>query len=450
MAYLRTELQRGFYSFRRFCKWVLIAVLMGTMIGVAGVGFHHVDEYALHLFASNSWLLFLMPLSGVVIIFLYRLCGIQHDRGTNLALLAARGEQEIALRVTPLIGVSTILTHLTGGSVGREGAALQMGGSMGSFLGRKLHLQGAEARMMEMCGMAAGFSALFGTPLASAVFAIEVASVGMMPYAALVHCVVSALAAQQVAMWMGGAATVIRLEGVPAVCWQSILGVVLLGCLCGLLSWVESFFLAGVHALYQRKIPNPYLCVAVGGCLVVVLSLLLGTRDYNGTGIDGVIRAVGGEAVPWAFACKLLFTPLTVGSGFKGGEIVPTFFIGATFGCTVGVLLGLPAGFAAALGTVALFCGVTNAPMASVLLAYEMFEGKALILFALVCAVSYRLSGSRGLYGAQKLVASKELPEPYGNETDAESVPESQGQQETDESAGAEALSTGQEAALQK
>ena len=182
----------------------------------------------------------------------------------------------------------------------------------------------------------------------------------------------------------------------------------MLGVLCGLLGWFEAVVFRTVHHLYEKKLPNPYLRVAAGAVLVIGMTLLLGTRDYNGAGMDGIIRAVAGQALPWAFACKLLMTALTLGAGFKGGEIVPTFFIGATFGCTVGAWLGLPAGFAAALGMVGLFCAVTNAPLASILLAYELFGGAGLPLFALVCAVTYRLSGYGGLYGAQQIIYSKE------------------------------------------
>lgn len=400
-------------TFLLFFKGVLLGVTTGVIVGLAGIAFHHMNEYAAATQDAHGWLLYFLPLAGVMIAGLYHVCGIENDKGTNFALIAVRKNEGMALRTAPLIAVSTALTHLTGGSSGREGAALQLGASIASFLGRCLRLDEREARITTMCGMAAGFSALFGTPLAAAIFAIEVVSVGVMQYAALTPCLVASLTAYQVALHLGGETTFFELASVPGVNMQTLFSTLLLGCLIGLLAWFECVVIAVVHHWYHKLLPNHFLCAFVGGCLVIAVTLLLGTRDYNGAGMAGIERAVAGDALPWAFFCKLLLTALTLGAGFKGGEIVPTFFIGATFGCTVGALLGLPAGFSAALAMVGLFCGVTNSPLTSMLLAYELFGGQSLPLFALVCAVSYRLSGYGSLYRAQKIIYSKEMPVPY-------------------------------------
>ncbi|MCI8880663.1 MAG: chloride channel protein [Clostridiaceae bacterium] len=408
MDTLHTLLHRARRTYLDFLRWLVLGSAVGVVVAFAGAGFHHLTEYARAIRLANGWLLFLLPLAGLLIVALYQFAGMYGDRGTNAVLLAVRENEAIPLRIFPLISVSTALTHLTGGSSGREGAALQLGSSIASFLGRKLRLPDKEARVLAMCGMAAGFSAVFGTPLASAVFALEVVSVGAMHYAALAPCMAAALVAQQVASWLGCGPVGFGLVQPPETGWAALAAGVVLGVLCGLLGWFEAVVFRTVHHLYEKKLPNPYLRVAAGAVLVIGMTLLLGTRDYNGAGMDGIIRAVAGQALPWAFACKLLMTALTLGAGFKGGEIVPTFFIGATFGCTVGAWLGLPAGFAAALGMVGLFCAVTNAPLASILLAYELFGGAGLPLFALVCAVTYRLSGYGGLYGAQQIIYSKE------------------------------------------
>lgn len=403
----------GRTTFLQFCKGVLLGIMTGVIVGLAGVAFHYMNEYAAAAQTAHGWLLFFLPLAGLLIAGLYHVSGIDNDRGTNFALIAVRKNEGMALRTAPLIAVSTALTHLTGGSSGREGAALQLGGSIASYLGRRLRLDEREARILTMCGMAAGFSALFGTPLAAAIFAIEVVSVGVMQYAALTPCLVASLTAHQVALYLGGETTFFALTSLPSVNMQTLASTLLLGCLIGLLAWFECVVIALVHHWYHKLMPSHFLCAFVGGCLVIAVTLLLGTRDYNGAGMAGIERAVAGEALPWAFLCKLLLTALTLGAGFKGGEIVPTFFIGATFGCTVGGLLGLPAGFSAALAMVGLFCGVTNSPLTSMLLAFELFGGKSLPLFALICAVSYRLSGYGSLYRAQKIIYSKEMPVPY-------------------------------------
>lgn len=407
---VKRGLAHGYSTFVQFCRWVLLGVMTGIVVGLAGVSFHHLNEFAIHLRTAHGWLLYLLPLAGVLIAGLYHLAGIDNDRGTNFALIAVRENEGMALRTAPLIAVSTALTHLTGGSSGREGAALQLGGSIASFLGRCLRLDGREARILTMCGMAAGFSALFGTPLAATIFAIEVVSVGVMQYAALTPCLAASLTAHQVALHLGGETTFFELTAVPAVNMRTLASTLLLGCLIGLLAWFECVFFAVVHHWYHKLAPNHFLCAFAGGCLVIAVTLLFGTRDYNGAGMAGIQNAVAGNARSWAFLCKLLLTALTLGAGFKGGEIVPTFFIGATFGCTVGGLLGLPAGFSAALAMVGLFCGVTNSPLTSMLLAFELFGGQSLPLYALICAVSYRLSGYGSLYRAQKIVYSKEVP----------------------------------------
>lgn len=427
MDWLQRELRRGRRAFANYCKWVVLSVLCGIIVAVAGAGFHHLNEFARETRLENGWLLYFLPLAGVLIAIMYHACGIDHDWGTNLTLLAVRGNEPVALRVAPLVSVGTALTHLTGGSSGREGAALQLGSAIANFMGRKLRLEERGIRILTMCGMSAGFAALFGTPLASAIFAIEVVSVGSMPYAALVPCVLSALSAQQIALRLHCEATAFSLAEVPHIGWRALAATLVLGGLCGVVAWLECATFKLIHHWYDKRIPNPYIRAAVGGGLVVLLTLLLGTRDYNGAGMEGITRAVSGQTVPWAFLCKILLTALTIGAGFKGGEIVPTFFIGAAFGCTVGPLLGLPAGFSAALGMAALFCGVTNAPIASVLLAYELFGGAAMPLFMLICAVTYQLSGYGGLYSAQQFVYSKESLQPYvAEEDEPQAAPEAE------------------------
>lgn len=389
-------------------KWVLFSCLVGVVVGAAGGVFHEAVERATAYRQAHGWLLYLLPLGGLLILGLYRLCGLAKDPGTNYVLVAVRENAPLRLRTAPLIIAATVLTHLFGGSSGREGAALQMGSSISDFLGRKMRLAGNDERILMMCGMAAGFSALFGTPLAAAVFAMEVCSVGVMYYAAIFPCTLSSLIALLVVHAMGGHATAFQLASVPALSAGTLAQAVGLGLLCAVIAILLCTVFGIAHRFFYRYIPNAYLRVAAGGALVVGLTLLAGTRDYNGAGMDVIARAIeDGAAVPEAFLLKILFTAATLGCGFKGGEIVPAFFVGATFGAFYGPLLGLPAGFAGALGLAAVFCGVTNCPLSSILLAYELFGGEGLPLFALCIAVSYMLSGYRGLYSEQKIMYSK-------------------------------------------
>ena len=394
-------------------KWGLIACVVGVGVGAVGVWFHMAIAWATATREAHAWLLYLLPLGGVAIIALYHAMGIHEDKGTNLVLTTVRGHTPMAFRTAPLIFAASTITHLFGGSSGREGAALQLGAAISSSVGRRLGFSESGQRMLVVCGMAAAFSALFGTPLTSAVFAMEVVHVGVMHYAAIVPATVSALTASLLAKAMGLAPTAYLVGVVPGLTPVSLLQVAGLGALCGLLSIVFCMLMHMTPRLYQKLLPNPYLRAAAGGLIVVLLTLLVGTRDYNGAGGEVIAAAVGGTAAPAAFLLKIVFTCLTLGAGFKGGEIVPVFFTGATFGCVVGPLLGLPASFSAAAGMVAVFCGVTNCPLTSLLLSYELFGGAGLELYALTCAVSYLISGYSGLYTAQEIVYSKITPEPH-------------------------------------
>lgn len=397
-------------------KWVLFAALVGLSVGAVGAVFHMSIDKATALRGAHGWLLYLLPLAGLLIVWAYHVTGMSDDKGTEYIIGAVREGRILRIRTAPLIFLGTVLTHLTGGSAGREGAALQLGGSMSNFIGRVVHLNEKDDRIITMCGMAAGFSALFGTPLAAAVMAMEVVSVGVMYYAAIVPCVLSALIAQQVALWMGVGPTAFAVASIPSLSPLVLLQLVGLGILCALVAVLFCGIMHLVPKGYERVTRNPYLRVLLGGVLVVLLSLMLG-RDYNGAGVGVIQQAMAGQARPEAFLLKIIFTALTLAAGFKGGEIVPAFFCGATFGCFYGALLGLPPSFAAAAGMVSVFCGVTNCPLTSILLSYELFGGQGLPLYALCCAVSYMLSGYSGLYHAQKIVYSKLRPEYINRET---------------------------------
>ncbi len=399
-------------EFLAFLKWLLYSCAIGIIVGTVAVSFHRGIDLAVELRGEHPWLIWLLPLGGVAIVLLYRVCGMEKDRGTNLVLVAVREAQPLKLRTAPLIFLSTILTHLVGGSAGREGAALQLGGSISNYIGKKIHLDARDSRVMIMCGMAAAFSALFGTPMTAAVFALEVVSVGSMYYAGLVPCLISALVGLQVARFFGlhyGGGYLI--SQVPRLSAVSMLQAGALGVVFALLSilFCEAMHLA--PKLYAKYFPNPVLRAAVGGALVLGLTLLAGDQSYNGAGDPLIRRMLAGEGLPYAFLLKILFTALTLGAGFRGGEIVPALCTGAAFGAVAGPVLGLSPSYAGSLGMAAVFCGATNCPISAILLSYELFGGTGLPLYALCCGVSYMLSGYYGLYSEQQIVSSKTTAE---------------------------------------
>ena len=391
-----------------FLKWVLYACAIGILVGLVAVAFFYGIDWSTQLREHNPRICVLLPVVGFSIVLIYRICGMEKDRGTNLVLMAVREAEPLKLRTAPLIFLSTILTHLAGGSAGREGAALQLGGSLGAYVGRKIGLDAKDGRMMVMCGMAGAFSALFGTPLTAAVFAMEVVSVGVMYYAAIVPCLVSACVGLLVARQFGlheelgyDVAQVPELEPV------SMVQVAVLGILCALVSILFCKVMHAAPKLYAKVFPGTLLRAAAGGVFVLLLTILVGAQTYNGAGEAVIRRMIGGETISEAFLLKILFTALTLGAGFRGGEIVPVLFTGCAFGTLAGPMLGLPHAFSGALGMAAVFCGATNCPLSSILLSYELFGGKGLPLYALCVGVSYMLSGYYGLYGEQKIVYSK-------------------------------------------
>lgn len=403
-------------SIKTFLRRYLAAVLIGLPVGLVGVAFHEAVGLVTELRLAYSWLMLLLPLGGVAIIWLYRVCGMEKDRGTNLVLVAVRENEPMHLRTAPLIFLSTVLTHLVGGSSGREGAALQLGASIASKIGHSLGLQEEDSRILTVCGMAAAFSALFGTPLTAAMFALEVVHVGVLQYAALVPALIASYTGVLVAGALGVPATAYALGEAVPLSPVALIQVTALGAACAAVAVLFCKAMHVGHELYERFLLNPFARAAAGGGLVLALTLVVGVVHgqalgfpvYNGAGGEMIVAAIGrGEAAPWAFLLKILFTALTLGAGFRGGEIVPTFATGAAFGAVAGPLVGLAPSFGGAVGMAALFCGVTNCPLTSILLSYELFGGASLPLFALAVAVSYRLSGYSGLYSEQKIVYSK-------------------------------------------
>ncbi len=384
-----------------FLKWAVLGSLMGVLGGLLGAGFHHLLHFVTELRGENPWLIFLLPVGGVLTVLLYRALRLRGNRGTNEIIDAALDGHPVSPMIAPGIVLAASITHLFGGSAGREGAALQLGGSTASLVAKCFRLGEEDRKMMVMAGMSAVFAGLFGTPLTAALFCMEFESVGTMFSPALMPCFLAAFLASRVSGALGVHAEGYLIEEVYGLtltnCWQYLVLAVLVSVLgiamCAL--WHKAEHLAAHH------LKNPTLRIALGGAVITVLTLLAGDQRYNGAGMDMALKAVGGQAQWYDFALKLLFTAVTLAAGFKGGEIVPTFCIGATFGCVAGGLLGLDPGFAAALGLVGLFCCATNSAIASVILSIEMFGGSNLYLFALICVICFTLSGNSGLYASQ-------------------------------------------------
>ena len=386
---------------RWFCKWAFLSVVMGLVGGLLGAAFHHVLHFVTHLRLEHTWLVLLLPIGGLLTVAWYRVLKLKRNRGTNEIIDAVLAGEELKPQIAPGIFGAAVLTHLFGGSAGREGAALQLGGSAASALSKLFGLKRHSRRVLIMAGMSSVFAGLFGTPLTAALFCMEFESVGMIFSPALLPCYLAAFTASSVSSLLGVHAEGYLLETAAVLNLGNLWAYLLLSILISILGALMVRVFHGAEHLSAHHVKNPWVRIALGGVLIAVLTYLVGDHRFNGAGMDMALEAVQGHADWYSFLMKMLFTAITLAAGFKGGEIVPTFCIGATFGCVVGGLLGLDAGICGALGLIGLFCCATNSPIASIVLSIEMFGGVNLHLFALVCVICFVLSGQTGLYASQ-------------------------------------------------
>ena len=378
--------------FRTFYRWVLLSVVTGLVCGLVGSAFHLTVDFATSFRAQHQWLVFLLPIGGLAIALIYRVSKMEGE-GTNNIIDSIHDGENVPIMLVPVIFVSTAITHLVGG--------------IGYRVGRLLKLDDKDMRLVTLCGMSAVFAALFGTPLTATIFALEVISVGILHYSGLIPCLAASVTAYGVSLLFGIAPMRYSVALAPLE-FGLLLRVCVLAVVCALVSIVFCVAMHKTEQFAAKAVKNIYLRPFLGGVIVIVLTLIVGDESYNGIGTDIIASTLGeGKAPTWGFLWKIVFTAVTIGFGFKGGEIVPTMFIGAVLGCTVGPLLGIPAQFASAIALVAVFCGAVNCPIASIILSVELFGSGELLYFALACGISYMLSGYFGLYSSQKIMYSK-------------------------------------------
>ena len=395
-------------------KWIFFGILCGFVVGCAASIFGKLIGWGSSAFSKCPWLLFCMLPAGIAIVGWQKLLKIKEVRGTNLVIESVREGRGLPWKMAPHIFVGTVLTHLTGGSAGREGAALQIGGSLGSTLGKLLRFKEEDSRRVIMCGMSAAFAALFGTPLAATVMSMEISTVGIMYHSALAPCMFSALTAHLVAEKLFGLSEAdLRITAIPEIDIKTILLVILLAVCCSAVSALFCWIMHKTAHLEKQYLKNDFLRAAVSAAVVIAATLALGTRMYNGSGagvIEECISDPGFRIFPLAFLIKIIMTAVTLGGGFQGGEIVPSLFTGAAFGNLFAQVCGLPSPLCSALGAAAVFCGVTNCPITALMIAFEMFGFGAGTMFLLVVAVTYLLSGYFGIWSAQMIRFSKYDP----------------------------------------
>ncbi|MGI4739763.1 MAG: chloride channel protein [Janthinobacterium lividum] len=387
-------------------RWLLLAALVGALVGTASAGFLVSLEWVTHWREAHPWALALLPAGGLLVGLAYHYFGNRVVKGNNLILDEIhRPGAAIPLRLVPLVLGGTLLTHLLGGSAGREGTAVQMGAALADQLARWLPRR--ERRLLLIAGMSAGFASVFGTPLAGAVFGLEVFLLGQMRYEAILPSFVAAVVADVVTRaWGVGHTAYPTLAALPLTAGG--LGATLLaGALFGLAARSFAALTHAISKLFAKLIAYPPLRPVVGGVLVTAAMWGLGTLRYAGLGVPVIVEAFQHQLGAQDFAFKLLLTALTLGAGFKGGEVTPLFFMGAALGSALAGVLPLPVALLAGMGFVGVFAGAANTPLACLLMGLELFGVQAGIYLALSCVVAYLFSGHSGIYGSQVVGQAK-------------------------------------------
>ena len=399
----------GFLNILRYLlRWTPLATLSALLAGTASAILLTSLNWATVTRESHPWLIALLPVAGLVVGCMYRYLGASVEAGNNLILETIHAEAQtptrtIPFRMTPLILIGTFLSHLFGGSAGREGTAIQTGASLADQLARPFRLSTSERRILLICGVSAGFASVFGTPLAGTVFGLEVLAIGAITYEALAPCMLAAFVADLTTRAWHIHHTIYVVQQVPAISPTRLLCAAVAGALFGV---VALFFARMTHAiadLFKRFVPWPPLRPFLGGILVALAVFALGTTRYIGLGIPTIQAAFGPSHDPQDWLLKLIFTAVTLGAGFKGGEVTPLFFIGATLGNALAYLLPLPPSLLAGMGFVAVFAGAANTPITSSLMAMELFGAEAGAYAAVACVFSYLFSGHSGIYTAQRI-----------------------------------------------
>lgn len=409
---LRGEVRAQAGTIQLLGRWVALGSVVGTLAGLAGAGFLVTLQWATDTREVHGWLLWLLPLGGFVVGAAYHHGGGRAAAGNNLILDEIHEPTAwIPRRMAPLIYASTIVTHLLGGSAGREGTAIQMSGGLTDWFSRIASLGPQDRRLLLVAAIAGGFGAVFGVPLAGAVFALEVQSVGRLRHDALVPALAASVVGDLVVRALGVHHTPTPVIATPDVEPLPIAKVAVAGIVFGLCAAVFAELTHGLKRLFGRTIAYPPLRPVFGGVAVIGLTSAVGTRDYLGLSIPLITGSLTGAAgiVTFAFALKLAFTSVTLGSGFQGGEVTPLFVIGSTLGVTVGHLLGLPVPLAAAMGFVAVFAGATNTPLACSIMGVELFGTGPVVPIAIACTVAYVSSSHRSIYPAQRGTATRDL-----------------------------------------
>ena len=403
MNLLYNNFKESIIILKNFIKWFLLSVLSGIIVGIVISFFLKSLQLATSIRKANPIIIALLPFGGALVSYLYLKYGKDSSKGNNLIIERInKGEADIPFRMAPLVFFGTFITHLFGGSAGREGTGVQIGASITSKLSKLLKLNKKDTTMIIISGVSSGFGVVFGTPIAGTIFGLEVSTIGKMRYEAIIPCLISSYIGNFIARLLKVQHTHYPMEVVSSSDYTIFYKVILCSILFGIVSKLFSELTHYLKQYFTQLIPKPYIKSFVGGCIVILIALVLQTQMYLGLSLDLLKNSFENSVIGYTFIFKLILTSITLSTGFQGGEVTPLFVIGATLGSFLAPIINLPISFLAGLGMIAVFCGGTKTPLASFAMGLELFGGGNIKYIFITCVISYVFAGKSGIYSSQE------------------------------------------------